>query len=212
VDLSVGLPLVGVGLGQADVGQDAVDEVAGHVFGGLGVVVEGGDGGEDGGSGVGGELHVAEMDAVEWGLADAEDERAIFFEADVGGAVDEVLREAVGDRGESTHGAGKDDHDVGGVAAAGDVGSDVGVGVLLDFGGGSAEEFFYEPVAATEMKFFCEDAEGVFADDEVDLRDAVVVNGGPEEFGCVDGAAGSGDGEGEVARLRHDPIIAWMRW
>ena len=50
----VGLPLVGAGLGEADVGEDAVDEFAGHVGGVLGVVVEGGDGGEDGGSGVGG--------------------------------------------------------------------------------------------------------------------------------------------------------------
>ena len=48
----VGLPLVGVGLGKADVGEDSVDEVAGHVFGGLGVVVEGGDCGEEDGTGV----------------------------------------------------------------------------------------------------------------------------------------------------------------
>ena len=47
----VGLPLVGAGLGEADVGEDAVDEVAGHVFGGLRVVVEGGDCGKDGGAG-----------------------------------------------------------------------------------------------------------------------------------------------------------------
>ena len=76
-----------------------MDEVAGHVLGGLGVIVEGGDGGEDGGSGVGGELHVAEVDAVEGGLADAEDEGAVFFEGDVRGAVDEVFGEAVGDVG-----------------------------------------------------------------------------------------------------------------
>ena len=50
----VGLPLVGIGLGQADVGEDAVDEVAGHVLRSLGVVIEGGDCREDGGSGVGG--------------------------------------------------------------------------------------------------------------------------------------------------------------
>jgi len=129
------VPLVGAGLGQADVGEDPVDEVAGHVFGGLGVVIEGGDGGEDGGAGVGGELHVAEVDAVEGCLAYTEKQRAIFFEADVGGALDEVLREAVGDGGECSHGAGKNDHGVGGVAAAGDVGADVGFGMLLDFWG-----------------------------------------------------------------------------
>ena len=140
--------MVGAGLGQTYVGEDSVDEVAGHVFGGLGVVVEGGDDGEDGGAGVGGELHVAEMDAVEGGLADTEQEGAVFFEADVGGALDEIGGEAVGDGGEGAHGAGQDDHRVGGVAAAGDVGSDVCFGVGLEFGAGSAEEFFCEVVAA----------------------------------------------------------------
>jgi len=46
----IGLPLVGVGLGQADMGEDSVDEVAGHLLGALRVVVEGGNGGEDGGA------------------------------------------------------------------------------------------------------------------------------------------------------------------
>ena len=46
------------------------------------------------------------MDAVEGRLADAEDEWPVFLEADVGGAVDEVLREAVGDGREGAHGAG----------------------------------------------------------------------------------------------------------
>jgi len=78
------------------------------------------------------------VDAVERRFADAEDERAIFFEADVGGALDEVGGEAVCDARESAHGAGKDDHRVGRVAAAGDISSYVSFGVLLEFGTGSA--------------------------------------------------------------------------
>src|SRR5258708_19388630 len=81
--LLVGLPLVGVGLGETDVGEDAVDEVAGHVLGGLGVVVESGDGGEDGGAGVGGELHVAGMDGVEGSFAGAKDPGAILFASNI---------------------------------------------------------------------------------------------------------------------------------
>jgi len=76
-----------------------VDELAGHVFGGLRVVVERWDDGEDSGAGVRGELHVAEVDAVEGCLADTEQEGAVFFEADVGGALDEVGGEAIGDGG-----------------------------------------------------------------------------------------------------------------
>ena len=70
--------------------QDAIHELACHLGGVLGVVVEGGNDGKDGGSGVGGELHVAKVDAVEGRLADAEDKRSAFLEAYVGGALDEV--------------------------------------------------------------------------------------------------------------------------
>jgi hypothetical protein len=70
----------------------------------------------------------------------------------------------------------------------------------MDLGEGRAEEFFYEVVAAAEMEFFGQDAEGVFADDEIDFGDAVVLHGSAEEFGGVDAAAGSCDGDGDVAR------------
>ena len=128
------LPLVGAGLGQVEVGEDAVDVVSGDVGGGLGRGVQGGHDGVDRGAGFGGEGHVAEVDEVEGGFADAEDERAALLEGDVGGAVDEGLGEAMGDGGEGSHGAGEDEHGVGGVGARGDVGADVFVGVLLDLG------------------------------------------------------------------------------
>ncbi len=194
----VGLPLVGAGLGQAYVRENTVDELAGHLCGGLWAVVEGGDDGEDGGSGVGGELHVAEVDAIEWGFADAEDEGAAFLEADVGGALDEVGGEAVGYAGEGAHGAGKDDHGIGGVAAAGDVGSDVCFGVLLDFGGWCAEEFLCEFVAAAQVHLFGEDAEGAVGGDEVYFGDACVGCEGSKHLSSIEGSAGPGDGEGDV--------------
>ena len=54
------------------------------------LVVEGGHHREDGGPGVGCDLHVAQVDAVEGGLAHAEDEAAVLLKADVGGALDQV--------------------------------------------------------------------------------------------------------------------------
>ena len=152
------------------------------------------------------------MDAVEGGFADAEDEGAVLFETDVGGAVDEVLREAVGDGGQGAHGAGKDDHGVGRVAAAGDVGADVGFGVLLELGAGCAEELFGEVVAAAQVQLFGEDAEGAVGGYEVDLCDALVGGEGAQDLGGVDAAAGSRDGQGDAARgwvsLWHRMIIA----
>jgi len=108
--------------------EDAGYVVLGDVVDGLWVVVEGGDDGEDGGAGFGGYCHVADVDEVQGGFADAQDERAAFLEADVGGALDEVLGEAVSDAAKGPHGARQDDHAVGGVGAAGDGGAYVLVG------------------------------------------------------------------------------------
>jgi len=66
--------------------------------------------------------------------------------------------------------------------------------VLLEFGAGSAEEFFGEVVAAAEVKLFGEDSEGAVGGDEVDFGDAGVGGEGAEDLGGVDAAAGSGDG------------------
>lgn len=114
--------------------EDSADVLVRHFCDALRLVVERGDDGEDRGSGVGCELHVAQMDAIERCLANTEDERTALLEGDVGGAMDEVGGEAIGDCCESSHGAGKDDHGGSRVAAAGDAGSDVGVGVLVNFG------------------------------------------------------------------------------
>lgn len=194
----IGLPGVGVGLGQADVGENAVDEVASHVCGGLRVIVEGRDAGVDDGAGVGGELHVADVDAVEGGFANAEDEGAAFFKGDVCGALDEGGGEAVADGSKSSHGAGKDDGGEGGIAAAGDAGADVRVVMLFDLGAWEAEKFLDEVAAAAEMKLLSQDAEGVGADDEIDLGDTRISVEGTEHLRRVDGAAGTGDGESEI--------------
>lgn len=155
-------------------GEDAADELTGELGGIGGLQVESGYDGEDGCAGFSGERHVAQMDAIEGRFADAEDERAALFEGDIGGAGDERVGEAEGDGSERAHGAWEDDHAVGGVAAAGNGRADIGVGVLDGFGWRCPEELFEEIGAAGDAELFGEDAEGVFAGDEVDAGDAVV--------------------------------------
>ena len=168
------LPDVSAGLGQADVGEDAAYELAGE-FGGVdGFQVEGGDDREDGGTGFGGQRHIAQVDAVEGRFAYAEDEGTALFECDVSGAGNEWISEAEGDGGECTHGAWEDDHAAGRMAAAGDGRADVGVGVLDGFDWLCAEKFFQEVDTTGDVEFFGEDAEGVFACDEVDTGDSGV--------------------------------------
>lgn len=115
-------------------GEYATDVLVGHLADALWAIIERGNNGEDGGSGIRCELHVAQVDAIERGFADAEEQWAVFFQGDVGRALNEIGGEAVGDRSERSHGAGKDDHRSGGITAAGDVGSDIRVGLLMDLG------------------------------------------------------------------------------
>lgn len=119
--------------------EDAVYKLAGHLGCALGMVVECGDGGEDCGSCFCCQLHVAEMDAIEGGLAHAENERATLLEADVRGAMDEVAGEAIGDGSKGSHGAGEDDHGGCGIASTGDAGPDICIGVLTELLAGCAE-------------------------------------------------------------------------
>ena len=44
--------------------EDTVDEVAGHIVGALGAIVEGGDCRKDNGASFGSESHIAQMDAI----------------------------------------------------------------------------------------------------------------------------------------------------
>ncbi len=177
--------------------ENPVDEVAGHFDGGLWVVVEGRHDGEDGRASLGGELHVAQVNAIEGRLAHAEDERTALLEAYVGRALDEVRRHSVGNASQSSHGAGKNNHGVGGIATAGDVGCDVGFRVMKNLAGGGwrVEELFHKIVAAAELHLFGEDAQGGFAGDKVDMGDARVSVESAQHLSGKKRAAGSGDGE-----------------
>jgi len=127
------LPSVRVWLRQADVSENAAGELVGHLIEGGGAEVVGGDEREDGRSGVGGAVHVADVNFVERRFANAENELAFFFEANVSGTLSQMRRDAIGDSRERTDAAGQNDHRVGRVRAAGDVGTDVGIGLLLNF-------------------------------------------------------------------------------
>lgn len=127
--------------------EDAVDELSSHLGCALGVVVERGNGWKDGRSCFRSQLHVAEVDAVEWGFADAENKRTPLLQADVCGAMNKVTREAICDRSQRSHGAGKDDHGAGGVTPARDAGANVGFAVLAQLAAGLAEEFLREIIS-----------------------------------------------------------------
>jgi len=130
------------------VGEDAAGELVGHLVERCRAEVVGGDEREDSRSGVGGAVHVANVNFIERGFANTEHERTFLFEANIGGALDQVRGNAVGNAGKRAHAARQDNHRVGGIGTAGDVGSDVGIRVLLNFAGGAASENLADEIAA----------------------------------------------------------------
>src|SRR5207253_5424908 len=126
-------PVVGVGLWQADVSENAAGELMRHLVERGGTEVERGNERKDGRSGFGGAVHIANVDFVQGRLAHAENQRTFFFEADIGGTLNQVRRDAVGNAGEGAHAARDNDHGVGGIRTAGYVCTDVSVGLLMNF-------------------------------------------------------------------------------
>jgi hypothetical protein len=120
------------------------------------------------------------------GFADHENEAAALFEADVGGACDEIVRDAVGNGGESMNGAGGDDHGRDGKAAGGDGSADVERGIgnrgnILEIGG----------------RFLQFEKSGAFAGSgkhEVGLSGGVILEE-LEEPPAVNGAGSTRDGD-----------------
>src|SRR6202453_722847 len=90
------------------------------------------------------ERHVADVDFVEWRLANAQYERPTLFESDIGSAFDEVRGGATGNAAKGADAARDYDHRVGRVRPAGDVGTDIAVGLLLNFCRRRADDLTYK--------------------------------------------------------------------
>ena len=107
-----------------------------------GAVVEGGDEREDGSPGIGGSVHVADVNLIQRRLADAEHQGLSFFESYIGGALDELRGDAVGDARQGTNTAGDDDHPIARIGTAGHVGADIGIGLQTGFCGRLAQQIW----------------------------------------------------------------------
>src|SRR6185437_17023028 len=93
---SSAFPAVGIGLWQAGVREHAADELARHLVERGGKEVVRGDEGKDGRSRIGRAIHVADVDLIERSFANAEHKLTLFLEANVGGALNQVRSDAVG--------------------------------------------------------------------------------------------------------------------
>jgi hypothetical protein len=187
--------------------HDSVDEVPSHVRDAFGVVVEGRHDGVDGRAGLRCLRHVAEMDQVERGLANAQNERAPLLEADVGGTLDEGTGEAVGNARKRAHRAGQDDHGRGGVGAAGNVCTYVRIGQVLGFRRDTAKKALWQVDSAGNFKLFRQNAQGTVAGYEVNVGDAGVRLKLAKGFRSKETSGSAGNGESYVHLLIISPAL-----
>jgi len=195
-------------------GEDAIDELLDYFVDGFWRVIKRRNRRHDDGAGVVNAQHVFEVDAVERCFAEAEDESAAFFQADIGGAREEVVADAVGDGAESSGGTGNHDHGVDGGAAGGDGCTDVFVGQAFEFpGGGSGEERGeFLCVGRDDAEFSGDEAQAGVGGDDVDARDARVGVEGAEDCLRVNCAARAGDAYGDGLGFGWGQVIASERW
>ena len=155
-------------------GQDSARELAGHFLLAGGVIIEGGNERKDGGPSVRSTVHVADVNFIERSFANTEDEGTFLFQTDVGGSFDEAGGDSVCNAGQGANAAWDDDHGVRGIGAAGHIGADIAIGLLLDFLRLAAQKLREEPGAALHIEFFGQDAKAALGSDEVDGLNSIV--------------------------------------
>lgn len=201
------LPMILLVVRKIEMREDAKDELLDDVINGFGRVVKGGSGGHDECAGVVEAQHVFNVDAVERRFAKAEDEFAALLETNVGGAGEQIVAHAGGNRAERARGARYDDHGVHGGAAGGDGRADVAIGKNFELFRGRAgekrSEFFC--VGGDDAEFSGNEAQAGVACDNVNVRDARISVEDAENCLCIDCAARAGDayGDGFAFALGH---------
>ena len=181
-------------------GKHTAAEFVGHLIESRWPEIVRGNERKDGRAGVGSAVHVADMNFIERRFADAEHQLPFLLKANVGGTLDQLRRDAIGDASQSSYAARQHDHGPGGIGTAGHVGSDIGVRLLLNFSRVAADELLNEVAAPAKAEFLRDDAESAVGGDEVDVLNARIAFEGREQMTREECAAGSGCGDGQVLK------------
>jgi len=168
------------------------------------MVIKGRDQGKDGRAGIGGPVHVTDVDFVEGRFTHTKYKRTFLFQRDVGGSFDQLCRDSVGNAGQSAHAARNDDHGLGGIGAARHVSADVGVRLKFDLlrglTAGKPQKAAHEIGSAFDPQFFGEDPKRAVRGDEIDGFDALVATDRQQKVAEKNGTARSCSSDGKVFR------------
>ena len=124
------------------------------------------------------------------------------FQAHIRRALDQLVRRTVGDTRESAHAARQDNHGIDRVRSAGDVGADVGIILLLNLCRIAAQQLGDQFVASADAQLFRHHPQSTVGEDHIDRTDPLVAIEYVEQVPDEEGAAGAGDGDGQIAKTR----------
>jgi len=159
-------------LWQSDVSEYAAGELVGHLIESRRAEIVRRNERKDGRAGVSSTVHVADVNFVEGRFANAENKLPFLFKANVSSTLDQVRGDAVGDTSQSSDAAWQNNHGAGGIGTAGNVGSDIGVRLLVNFSRVAADELLNEVAPAAKAQFLGDDTERAVGSDEVDALNA----------------------------------------
>jgi len=166
-------------------GKDAVTEFARHAIKGGWTIVEGGNEGKDSSTCICSSIHIADVNLVEWCLADAQHKGALLFETNVGSPLDERGCNPIRNTGQRAHAARDHNHRIGGIRPAGDIGTDVRVRLLVNLKGGffndGRKNLGDEVAAAGESELLGHDSQGAVGGDEVNVLHSTVALDGEQK-------------------------------
>ena len=179
--------------------EDAVDVLRDDFIDGFWRVIKRGSGGHDERASVVKAQHVFDVDAIERRFAEAEDQFAALFEANVSSAGEQVVAHAGSNRPKRARGTGNDDHGVDGGAAGGDGGADVAIGQAFEFFRRSFGKKRGEllRILGDDAEFGGDEAQTGVAGDEVNAGDARIGVKGAKNRLRIDRAARAGDAYGD---------------
>lgn len=171
--------------------EDPADELRRHLPGGLRLVVKRGNHGKDRRTRIGGPSHVADVDLVQGRFTNAQHQPALLLEADIGGPLDQLVCQAIGDLGKGTHTAGNDHHRIGRIRARSNGRPNIVVIKGFDLGGLRSEKLLEQARSTAQPKFLSDHAKGAIGGNKVRLFNTLVGFDPAQHLPQEDRAAGS---------------------
>ena len=142
------------------------------------------------------------MDLIQGSLADTEHERTLLLETDVCRTLDQVGTRTIGDPPKRTHAARDNHHGISRIRSAGDIRSDIGIVLLMNFAARRADDLTDDSASSAKTKFLGQHSKSAVGGDEIHGANSPVALDRHQQMFKEQSATGAGGRNGQ--------ILGWM--